>query len=466
MVSLRGAPISLPTFATVGFSKFFHLGRALRCHLPISGGRIVHLVVVYGFQGASTDLEKLRLTEKLLDAVLCELAVVASGQPCLIVGDLNIEPDRIPCLLKCLTAGHWFDLQSSWASASGVAPLLTCCRTFGSGGGSRRDFILGCPHAVSALKWCSVLQDRWILPHFAFRPSFSMGRWSAGACLPVMFCVLWPAAWVAYADKSRSSKSVEVRRIWEVYDESLSLVHPAFWEGIRSSLLAGDVSSAWRIWSFSLRFRQFVPLLVLVALELHSSSVSLSVVLWLVGFALTLGLGMVRLFIFFFKDSSVSRVIILRRRLGCVLSVLDGIFRGGLTLSRDLELAAQWGAVVSAGPCRPLCRANLDVSPAVGLSFFGDHVRVLYDIVVVFLHKVVVSRKIQFISRVWDIPVVLQRQVRPVPNCAEDRRFARCSSWEDVDAPVVVQRQCYGSDSAENSVRAAAAVHRRGVDPL
>ena len=69
---------------------------------------------MYGFQGALTDPEKLRLTEKLLDAVLCELAVVASGQPCLIVGDLNIEPDRIPCLLKGLTAGHWFHLQSSW----------------------------------------------------------------------------------------------------------------------------------------------------------------------------------------------------------------------------------------------------------------------------------------------------------------------------------------------------------------
>ena len=69
VVSLRGAPISLPTFATTGFSEFFHLGRALRCFLPISGGRVIHLVVVYGFQGASTDPEKLRLTEKLLGAV-------------------------------------------------------------------------------------------------------------------------------------------------------------------------------------------------------------------------------------------------------------------------------------------------------------------------------------------------------------------------------------------------------------
>ena len=52
-------------------------------------------------------------------------------------------------------------------------------------------------------------------------------------------------------DKSRSSKSAEVRRVWEVDDESLLLVHPAFWEGVRSALLAGDVSSAWSIWSFS-----------------------------------------------------------------------------------------------------------------------------------------------------------------------------------------------------------------------
>ena len=100
------------------------------------------------------------------------------------------------------------------------------------------------------MRWCSVLQGRWILPHYAVRASFSMGHWSARVCLPTRSFVLWPAAWVACSDKSRSSKSVEVRRTWEVYDESLSLVHPAFFEGIRSSLLAGDVSSAWSIWSF------------------------------------------------------------------------------------------------------------------------------------------------------------------------------------------------------------------------
>ena len=101
------------------------------------------------------------------------------------------------------------------------------------------------------MKWCEVLHDRWVLPHYAVRASFSLGRWSARACLPVRFSVLLPAAWVACLDKSRSSKSAEIRRIWEVYDESLLLVHPAFWEGVYSALVAGDVSSAWSIWSFS-----------------------------------------------------------------------------------------------------------------------------------------------------------------------------------------------------------------------
>ena len=47
--------------------------------------------------GAS-DYEKLKLTDSLLDAVFGELAGVSRGQPCLIVGDLNINPTKIPCL--------------------------------------------------------------------------------------------------------------------------------------------------------------------------------------------------------------------------------------------------------------------------------------------------------------------------------------------------------------------------------
>ena len=52
-------------------------------------------------------------------------------------------------------------------------------------------------------------------------------------------------------------------------------------------------------------------------------------------------------------------------------------------------------------------------------------------------------------------------------SCAEIVEFHRAVLGTVVDAPVVVLRQVPGgSDSAENSVGAAVAVHRRGVDPL
>ena len=65
----------------------------------------MHLVVVYGYQGADEDSEKLSLTDQLVDAALCELAVVSRGQPCVLAGDFNVEPTKIPCLLKGIMAG-------------------------------------------------------------------------------------------------------------------------------------------------------------------------------------------------------------------------------------------------------------------------------------------------------------------------------------------------------------------------
>ena len=100
VVSLRCAPLSLPTSATVQFKRFFDYGRVVRCTLPLGAGRFMHLVLLYGYQGADSDLEQLALTEQLLDAALGELSVVARGQPCLLVGDFNVEPSKILCLAK------------------------------------------------------------------------------------------------------------------------------------------------------------------------------------------------------------------------------------------------------------------------------------------------------------------------------------------------------------------------------
>ena len=95
------------------------------------------------------------------------MAVVARGSPCLLAGDFNVEPTKIPCLSKGISAGLWVDLDAAWPDAKGQLPAVTCKRCWVSASGSRREFLV---------------------------------------------------------DKSKGSKSVEVQRVWEVYDDRLRFV--------------------------------------------------------------------------------------------------------------------------------------------------------------------------------------------------------------------------------------------------
>ena len=131
------------------------------------------------------------------------MSVVARGQPCLVVGDLNVEPTKIPCLAKGISAALWVDLVAAWACASGRLPGVTCKCAWDSAGGSRRDFMVGCPRAALAVAGCMVREDRWILPHLAVRTHFQHSRWVSGVSQPVQRTPLWPASWLPVLDKSR-----------------------------------------------------------------------------------------------------------------------------------------------------------------------------------------------------------------------------------------------------------------------
>ena len=91
VVSLGGASLAAPTLVTPEFREFHRLGRSKRVTLPTGEGRVVHLFVVHGYQGAEVDPQKLALTDKLLQAVMAEAQVVCVGQPMLIVGDLKAD---------------------------------------------------------------------------------------------------------------------------------------------------------------------------------------------------------------------------------------------------------------------------------------------------------------------------------------------------------------------------------------
>ena len=155
------------------------------------------------------------MTDQLLDAALGELGVVAREQPCLLVGDFNVEPTKIPCLAKGIMAGLWDVLEASWASASGRVPGFTCRQDWGSTLWCRRDFMVGCPRAAAAVSGCEVLQDRRVVPHFSVRTCFDYSRWLAKVSLPVQRTPLWPASWLPVLDKSRGSKAAEVQRVWD-----------------------------------------------------------------------------------------------------------------------------------------------------------------------------------------------------------------------------------------------------------
>ena len=95
------------------------------------------MFVVYGYQGAEEDAEKLRLTDRLLQAVLAEAQVVCASQPVLIAGDLNADPAVIPCLAKGMSAGRYVDLALAHSLGAGVMPGIRSRRLGGQAVGGR-----------------------------------------------------------------------------------------------------------------------------------------------------------------------------------------------------------------------------------------------------------------------------------------------------------------------------------------
>ena len=113
------------------------------------------------------------------------------------------SPPKSSCLAKGISAGLWVDFGEAWALAAGLQPAPTCKRSWTAASGHRWDFVLGCPLAAAAILSCKVQPKRWIAP-----PACSL--------YPSLACFLVPVV-----DKTRSSKSVEVQRVWEIYDERL-----------------------------------------------------------------------------------------------------------------------------------------------------------------------------------------------------------------------------------------------------
>ena len=93
------------------------------------------------------------------------------GSLAMLVGDFNVEPTKIPCLAKGISAGLWVDFEEAWALAAGLQPAPACKRDWSATGGRRRDFMIGCPLAAAVLS-CRFRADGWIAPHLAVSTFF------------------------------------------------------------------------------------------------------------------------------------------------------------------------------------------------------------------------------------------------------------------------------------------------------
>ena len=180
LVAMRGLASSVfmvPPFLFLLFSipplrSFFRIGRAMRVILPLGDGGVVHLFVIYGYQGAENDPEKLQLTDHLFAAVLAEARMCCFGQPVTLAGDFNADPIVIPSLAKGISDGQWIDLERAVPFGRGVHPSSTCQFHLDEDKGSRRDFLLACPVALAAASACYVSPDRWFTPHFSVCAEF------------------------------------------------------------------------------------------------------------------------------------------------------------------------------------------------------------------------------------------------------------------------------------------------------
>ena len=295
------------------------------------------------------------------------------------------------------------DFGEAWSVAAGLQPGPTCKRDWTAADGRRRDFILGCPLAAAALLSCRVQPDRWIAPHLAVRAFFDYGRWDAWVAQSVRCTPLWPASWLPFVDKTRGSKSAEVQRVWEIYDERLQFMSRRDAFLLNQSLQLDDVSMAWSVWSGA------AETALADAYQFSGGPLPPRELVLGRGAALfrwvQLGGPRVRCTrvnvadaldaadVFLFRDRSVAPLLDMRRRFKVVMDLPGAMIRSGVSLSRSVELTIQWDRILAIGPVYPISPDDLSVDRGQGIGAFLDLASDVHRRLSDFIHQVVIHRR-------------------------------------------------------------------------
>ena len=127
-----------------------------------------------------------------------------------------------------------------------------------------------------------------------------------------------------------------------------------------ASLASGDVSQAWSVWSGAVEsaladaYRFSGGPLPSRGLVLGRGCASFRIVK-LGGHKIRKARGYAAdahdaADVFLYRDSSIAPLLDLRRRLKAVMELVDAMVRYGVSLSRSIELSAQWDRILSIGP--------------------------------------------------------------------------------------------------------------------
>ena len=214
---------------------------------------------------------------------------------------------------------------------------------------------------------------------------------------------LWPASWLPAVDKSRVSKSLEVQRVWEVYDDRLQFLSLQDAHLLNESLDTGDVSQAWLVWSRAVE-------VALADAYCFCGGPALR-------HGLVLGRGLARFWrvrfggckvrkvrcnavdvhdaadVFLYRDSSISPLLDLRRRFKAVIDILAANIRYGISSARSVELTAQWDRVLAIGPLFPVTLGDFYAVRGVGVGEFHRIASDVHRRISDFVHAVVVHRR-------------------------------------------------------------------------
>ena len=97
--------------------------------------------------------------------------------------------------------------------------------------------------------------------------------------------------------------------------------------------------------------------------------------------------------VFLYRDLSVAPLLDMRRRFKVVMDLLGAMIHSGVSLSRSVELTAQWDQILTLGPVFPVTLDDLSVDRGLGIGAFFDVASDVHRRLSDFIHQVVIHRR-------------------------------------------------------------------------